>query len=207
MLLKKLVVGYLDSNCYIVASEPGSEAIVIDPGGDAQHIFEAIAADDLDVRYIIITHAHWDHFGAASELSKRTGAAIAVHKLDKDALDNPKLNLAFMLGDEQDERISDVTELNDGDVIKFGALEALTLHTPGHSPGSITVRVDNCLFTGDLLFYGSIGRTDFPGGSYERLLNSVKEKIFIYPDEIKIYPGHGPSTSVGVERRENPFFN
>jgi len=207
MFLETLVVGDLDSNCYLVAAEHGAEAIVIDPGGDAQVILDTIAAMGLDVKYIILTHGHWDHFAAVADLAKKTGAVIAIHKLDKGALDDPRQSLAYMFGEEQKESLDNIIELTDGQVLKIGELEAEILHTPGHTQGSITVRIADRLFTGDLLFYRSIGRTDFPGGSHESLLKSVRDKIFKYPDHVKVYPGHGPSTSVGEERRENPFFN
>ena len=207
MYLETLVVGDIDANCYIVAAEAGGETIVIDPGGNAQMILDTIAAQNLTVKYIMLTHAHWDHFAAAAELAQKTGAEIGIHKLDRDALADPKLSLAYMFGDVVNVDPATVMELEDGRRIKFGDHEAEVLHTPGHSPGSITVRVDDHLFTGDLLFQRSIGRTDFPGGSHEGLLKSVRERIFTYPDQVKVYPGHGPSTSVGEEKRENPYFD
>jgi len=207
MYLETLVVGDIDANCYIIAAESGGETMVIDPGGNAQMVLDTIAAADLDVKYIILTHAHWDHFAAAAELAEKTGAKIGIHKLDREALQNPRLSLAQMFGDELNIDPATLVELEDGQVIKIGDLEAEVIHTPGHSPGSITIRTGDRLFTGDLLFYRSIGRTDFPGGSHEGLLKSVRERIFTYPDHVKVYPGHGPSTSVGEEKRENPYFD
>ncbi|WP_461372199.1 MBL fold metallo-hydrolase [Candidatus Aquicultor sp.] len=205
MFLERLVVGDLDSNCYLVASEPTKEAMVIDPGGSAGVIMDTIAAQGLDVKYIILTHGHFDHFEAALDVARKTGAKIGIHKLDAVALSEPSISLAFWLG-ENPETFTPDFELTDGQVIKFGDLEAKILATPGHSPGSITVNIGNTLFTGDLLFHQSIGRTDFAGGSYESLLKSVREQIFKYPDQVKVYPGHGPSTTVGDERRNNPYF-
>jgi len=204
MFLERLVVGDLDSNCYLVASEPTKEAIVIDPGGSAGVIMDTIAAQELDVKYIILTHGHYDHFEAALDIARKTGAKIGIHKLDEAALSQPSISLATWLG-ENPETFPPDFELTDGQIIKFGDLEAKILATPGHSPGSITVNIGNTLFTGDLLFNRSIGRTDLAGGSYETLLKSVRERILKYPDQVKVYPGHGPSTTVGDERRHNPY--
>lgn len=204
MFLETIVVGDLDTNCYVIASEHASEAMIIDPGGDAGLILDVIAANNLDVKCIILTHAHWDHFGAAREISEKTGAKIAIHTIDKDALNNPKVSLSFLLG-EQEQRITPDLELADKQIIKIGDLQAEIIHTPGHTSGSISVRIADKIFTGDLLFYRSIGRTDFPSGSFEDLIKSVKERILLYPDHVKIYPGHGPSTTVGDERKHNPF--
>lgn len=205
MLFETVVVGDLDTNCYIIASERTSEAVIIDPGGDADLILDVVAANNLDVKYIILTHAHWDHFGSAKEVSEKTGAMIALHTIDKDGLNNPRVSLSFLLG-EQEQRVTPDLELADKQIIKIGDLQAEIIHTPGHTSGSISVHIADKIFTGDLLFYRSIGRTDFPGGSFEDLIKSVREKIFIYPDHVKIYPGHGPSTTVGDERNNNPFF-
>ncbi len=205
MFLERLVVGDLDSNCYLVASEPTKEAIVIDPGGSAGVIMDTIAAQGLDVKYIILTHGHYDHFEAALDVARKTGAKIGIHKLDAAALSDQTISLASWLG-ENPETFTPDFELTDGQIIKFGDLEAKILATPGHSPGGITVNIGNTLFTGDLLFHQSIGRTDFAGGSYESLLKSVREQIFKYPDQVKVYPGHGPSTTVGDERKNNPYF-
>ncbi|PIZ40635.1 MBL fold metallo-hydrolase, partial [Candidatus Aquicultor secundus] len=175
MFLERLVVGDLDSNCYLVASEPTKEAIVIDPGGSAGVIMDTIAAQELDVKYIILTHGHYDHFEAALDIARKTGAKIGIHKLDEAALSQPSISLATWLG-ENPETFTPDFELTDGQIIKFGDLEAKILATPGHSPGSITVNIGNTLFTGDLLFNRSIGRTDLAGGSYETLLKSVRER-------------------------------
>jgi len=205
MYLETLIVGDLGTNCYIVATEHGSEAIIIDPGDDAGIVMDTVAAKELDVKYIILTHGHWDHFGALKDIASETGAKVAIHKLDVQALKEPNLSLAAWLGEKQEEIKPDL-ELEEGQIIKFGELEAKVLHTPGHSAGSISLLIADSLFTGDLLFYGSIGRTDFIGGSYESLIKSVREKVFTLPDHVRVYPGHGPATTVGNERKNNPFF-
>jgi len=205
MYLETLIVGDLGTNCYIVAAEHGAEAIIIDPGDDAGLVMDTVAVKELDVKYIILTHGHWDHFGALKEIASETGAKVAIHKSDVQALRKPDLSLAAWLGEKQEEIKPDL-ELEDGQVIKFGELEAKVLHTPGHSAGSISLLIADSLFTGDLLFYGSIGRTDFVGGSYESLIKSVREKVFTLPDHVRVYPGHGPATTVGNERKSNPYF-
>ncbi|HEY3373796.1 MAG TPA: MBL fold metallo-hydrolase [Candidatus Aquicultor sp.] len=205
MFLETLVVGDLGANCYVLASEHAKETIVIDPGGSTGLIMDTIAAVNLDVKYIILTHAHWDHIAAAVELKKKTGAQIAVHKLDAAALNQPGFNLSSWVGERQEESITPDIELEDGQVIKCGDIEAHVLLTPGHTPGSISIRIANALFTGDLLFYGSIGRTDFAGGSLDALLHAVKTKVLTLPDQVTVYPGHGPATTIGVERRHNPY--
>jgi hydroxyacylglutathione hydrolase len=211
MQLYVIPVGPLETNCYIVASDIDAagkkEAIVIDPGDEAGVILEKVSAENLDVKYVVITHAHWDHIGAAVEVAKITNAKIAAHSMDIPALNRPDKNLADLLGDKLTEHIKADIELEDGMTLRFGNLEAHILHTPGHSRGSISVIIDDSLFTGDLIFYGSIGRTDFEGGSFEALSKSVNDKIFKYPDAVKIYPGHGAATTVGYERRNNPYFS
>lgn len=204
MFLETLIVGDLDTNCYVVAAEHAAEAVIIDPGGDAGLVLDVVAAQNLDVKYILLTHGHWDHIGAVLEIARETGAKIGIHKLDEEALSKPSLSLAFMLGEKQ-EQIKPDFNLEDGQAITLGEMELKILHTPGHTPGGVSIHVADCLFTGDLLFYRSIGRTDFPGGSFETLIASVREKILQYPDHIKVYPGHGPSTTVGDERKNNPF--
>ncbi|HZD60067.1 MAG TPA: MBL fold metallo-hydrolase [Anaerolineae bacterium] len=206
MFLETVVVGDLDTNCYIIASEYANEAIVIDPAGNAGVILDTIAAKSLDVKYILLTHGHWDHFGVAGILAEKTGAKIGIHKDDLEMLGNPMLSMGFMAGEDENETIKADFELTDGQVLKIGDMDVKIIHTPGHTRGGVTIQIGDSLFTGDLIFYRSIGRTDLAGGSYESLLKSVREKIFTYPDQVKIYPGHGPSTSVGEERRGNPYF-
>ena len=204
MYIKTLVVGDYDTNCYILTPDSSIQAIVIDPADEPDVILDAIAEKGLDVKYIILTHGHWDHFGAAKYIAEKTGAKIGIHKLDKKALSDSDLSMAFIFVDHLDEVKPDM-ELSDGQVLKLGDLDAIIIHTPGHTPGGISILIDDCLFTGDLIFKGSVGRTDLTGGSYETLLNSVKEKVLVLPDRIKIYPGHGPATTIGNERRQNPF--
>jgi glyoxylase-like metal-dependent hydrolase (beta-lactamase superfamily II) len=209
MKVKTIPVGPLETNCYMVMEdrEENAAAIVIDPGDDGQEIMDVIQRYNADVKYIVITHAHWDHIGDVSQIAARTGAKVLAHPLDIPALNKPSSNLASLIGEIQRENIKVDKEINDGDIIEFGDLKAQVLHTPGHSRGSVSILIDDALFTGDLIFYRSIGRTDFEGGSLEALRKSVTEKVFPLPGATIIYPGHGPASTVGDERMSNPYFD
>ncbi len=205
MTVERFVVGLLSTNCYVVASDE-KEAVVIDPGDESEIIFKYIQDKNLKLKYIILTHAHFDHVNGANELAKKTKASICVHKNDVQLLlsgSSGGLFLGFLVkGEGITEKIF---ELEEGQVLKAGSLEFKVMHTPGHTSGSISVLVDNLLFSGDLLFEGSIGRTDLPGGSQDLLFKSLKEKIFPLDDSVIIYPGHGGKTTIGKEKRYNPF--
>lgn len=204
MLIRKLVVGDLQTNCYIVGDEKTKEGVVIDPGGDPEDIEKVVQKEGLKIKYIILTHGHADHIAALTELKKKTNALILIHPADSDMLVDPTYNLSIFTGQELVCPKAD-RFLDDGDKIKIGALELEVLHTPGHSPGGISLFVDKMIFTGDALFCGGIGRTDFPGASHTQLLNSIKEKILSKPDDTVVYSGHGPETTVGEEKRNNPW--
>lgn len=205
MLLKHLVVGSIGTNCYLVGCQETKEAAVIDPGGDADRILQAVKEDNLQVKYIINTHGHGDHIQANGPLQKATGAQILIHRLDAECLIDPERSLLAFMGDKTGGPAAD-RMLEDGHVIAIGTTVKLdVLHTPGHTKGGICLKSDRLIFTGDSLFAGSIGRTDLPGGSFPELIQSIKEKILPLDDQFLVYPGHGPSTTVGIERRENPF--
>lgn len=184
MLIKTVVVGPLATNCYIVADGPGAEAFVIDSGDDALDILDALEEDDLSVGKILITHAHFDHINAAGDLKKARGGMIYAHSADS------------MPGADE--------EIAEGDELAAGGVKFTVMHTPGHSLGSCTFAGPNMIFCGDLLFEGSVGRTDFPGGSTEELMNSLA-RIKRLPNETIVYPGHGPRTTIGNEKASNPF--
>ena len=194
MILKTLVVGPIQSNCYIVGCERTREAAVIDPGGDADRILITLAKDKLRCVYIINTHGHFDHSADNKRLKEVTGAQLLIHQAD-----------APMILHQSNSPPPD-RYLGEGDIITFGDISLKVLHTPGHSPGGISLVTDKIVFVGDTLFAGSIGRTDFPGGDYDGLLRNVREKIFTLGDDVVVYPGHGPKTTVGRERKTNPFF-
>jgi glyoxylase-like metal-dependent hydrolase (beta-lactamase superfamily II) len=206
MILKTLIVGELETNCYLLGDERSREGIVIDPGGDFKLIEKAFKELNLDVKYIVLTHGHGDHIGVLSELKKYTGAQILIHKEDAEMLSNPEKNLSVFSYTPFSAPGADRL-LKDKDKIRIGQIELEVLHTPGHTEGSISLLTDKVIFTGDLIFCGSVGRTDLPGGSYQRLLRSIQDKILDKTDDTVIYPGHGPATTVGEERRNNPFLN
>jgi hydroxyacylglutathione hydrolase len=206
MILKTLIVGELETNCYILGDESSKEGIVIDPGGDFKLIEKALKELNLDVKYIVLTHGHSDHIGVLSELKKYTGAQILIHKEDAEMLANPEKNLSVFSYNPFSAPGADRL-LKDKDKIRIGQKELEVLHTPGHTEGSILLLIDKIIFSGDLIFYGSVDRTDLPGGSNQKLFRSIQDKILDKTDDTVIYPGHGPATTVGEERRNNPFLN
>ncbi|HDP69543.1 MAG TPA: MBL fold metallo-hydrolase [Actinobacteria bacterium] len=202
MILHKLVVGPLGTNCYVLVSD-NKEAVVIDPGGDAKTILELIRKKELIVKLIILTHGHYDHIGAIVEILKNTNAPIYVHKDDEALLKEPSRNLSLYLGHNFSIDLP-LENIYDGQVLTVGDLELGIIHTPGHTPGSVSIKASNILFTGDLLFAGSVGRTDLSGGSFETLMNSLKQ-ILNFSDETRILPGHGEETTIKEEKELNPF--
>lgn len=207
MIQKALMVGLLEVNCYVLGDEKTKEAVVIDPGGDAEDILEALNHEGLTLKLIIDTHGHFDHVDANQALKDATGAEIAIHELDAGMLSKPSQEALFFTGNRLRLSQADVL-LKEGDIISFGEYRLKVLHTPGHTPGGISLVLENqpLVYVGDLLFAGSIGRTDFPGGSLEALTNAVRTKIFPLGDNYIVFPGHGPVTTVGEERKHNPFF-
>lgn len=203
MFLEKLEVGPLGANCYIIAQSKGKEAVVIDPGADEEEILDIIKKAQLELKYIINTHGHFDHIGADEYLAKTTRATICIHTEDAKLLKDPMGGLLALLeGASTSGFVKE--ELKDGQSLIFGDLEIKVIHTPGHTPGSICLLVDGKLFTGDLLFKGSVGRTDLAGSSMEKLVDSLR-KIIQLPDSVTVYPGHGESTNLGEEKKMNPF--
>ena len=206
MQIMRIVVGPLQVNCFILADETTKEAVVIDPGDDAAAILSVIRDKGLAVRYIINTHAHFDHVGANKAIKDATGAELLIHR-DDDALLGASPNQARMFGMTVPSSPKADRYVKHGDVITAGEISLKVLHTPGHSPGGISLLEQGMVFTGDSLFAGSIGRTDFPGGDLKTLLRSIKTNLLTLPDDTKVFSGHGPASTIGEERRENPFLN
>ena len=205
MILRSLVVGPLEVNCYILGCERTGLSAVIDPGGDGDYILDTLDKEGLHLIYIINTHGHFDHTGANRPLKEATGAQLMIHRADLPLLERGARSAA-QWGLWVDDSPPPDRFLEEGDGIVFGDVTLQVLHTPGHSPGGISLYTDGMVFVGDTLFAGSIGRTDFPGGDYRTLIYSVRRKIFPLGDDVIVYPGHGPETTVGQERRFNPFF-
>jgi glyoxylase-like metal-dependent hydrolase (beta-lactamase superfamily II) len=179
---------------------------VIDPGGDVERIMTVLYRLTARVRSIVNTHGHVDHIVANRALKRRTGAEVLIHRADAEMLIDARQNFSNMLAEPVTSPPADRL-LEGGDVIRIGDLELRVAHTPGHSPGGISLLGDGMVFSGDTLFAGSIGRWDFPGASYNLLLASVRNKLLVLDDETMVYPGHGPATTIGEEKRHNPFFS
>ncbi len=207
MILKTLVVGPLQVNCYIVGCEQTKQAAVIDPGDNVDRILMALADQQLKVQYIINTHEHFDHVGGNKKLKEATGAELLVHPRASEEITKISSRGAVWGVPVDDSPPADRL-LNEGDQVEVGDTVSLkVLYTPGHSLGSISLATTGAVFVGDLIFSGSIGRTDFPGGDYQTLIDSVRKKIFVLDNDTIIYSGHGPATTVGREKLSNPFFH
>ena len=206
LLLQMIVNGPFQENCFLVADMETRQAIMVDPGFSPDELAAAARDQDLTVTEIVCTHAHIDHAGAVAPLKRLLGATFALHPEDKQVLE-------FMPGAAQMYGLPPVEvpevdrELADGDEIKVGELSGQVIHTPGHSPGGCCLyfKDQGVLIAGDTLFSGSVGRTDLPGGSTETLLRSIKERLLCLPDETEVHCGHGPATTIGAERKANPF--
>jgi glyoxylase-like metal-dependent hydrolase (beta-lactamase superfamily II) len=190
MKVKHFKVGYLLTNCYVVSCEDTKEAVIIDPGleseKEAESILEYIEQNKLNIKYIINTHGHPDHISGNMTMKHATGALILIHRKHKGHANADK-------------------KLQDGDIIHIGNFKLVVLHTPGHTKCGISLLGDNIIFTGDTLFAGSIGRTDFPGGSFQEIMHSIKTKLLHLPDSFIVYPGHESSSTIGNEKKYNPF--
>ncbi len=204
MIIKKLEVGPIMANCFILGCDSTKEAVVIDPGDDADRILMELAKSELKVKYLINTHGHFDHVGANKKMKEVTGAQLAIHPDDEPML-NELSHSASMFGLSADNSPPADILLKDGDEISFGDITLKVIHTPGHSKGGVCLYTKGHLFSGDTLFAGSIGRTDLPGGDYDTLISSIKQKLLAFDDDTIVYTGHGPETNIGNEKRSNPF--
>ena len=205
MFLDTVVVGPLQENSYVVACEDTKEAVIIDPGAEAERIYRVVTFHGFTLKYVLNTHGHVDHIGGVSGMIEMTGVPFLMHEDDMyllEGLDSDPIQMFLQVPHPP----SPDRFLTDGEKITVGNLELKVIHTPGHTPGSVCFLVENVLISGDTLFAGSIGRTDLPGGNYGQIMKSIREKLFPLDDTIRVYSGHGPVTTIGNERQCNPFF-
>lgn len=206
MKIETIMVGPLAVNCYVIACDTTRNAAVIDPGDDEEKILSLIKNKNFNLTHILITHGHVDHIAAVAEIKKTTQAEINMSKDDLMLVENAGFQ-ADMFDLRSPKHFSIDRFIKDKDQIRVGNLHIKVMATPGHSPGGVCYYTENCLFAGDTLFSDSIGRTDLPGGSYELLLSSIRNKLLILPPNTKVYPGHGPITTIEREFKFNPFLS
>lgn len=199
---QRFIVGAIETNCYLVWS--GKEAGVIDPGGPVGAVIDFLENHHLTLRWIINTHGHADHIAGNGELQKKYGAPVWIHEADRGMLTSPRANLSFFLG-EQVISPDAALILNEGETVSCGAVRLKVLATPGHTPGGISLYGEDLVFTGDALFYESVGRTDLPGGDHQCLLENIRTKLLTLPSETTVLPGHGDATRIGHEQQANPY--
>jgi glyoxylase-like metal-dependent hydrolase (beta-lactamase superfamily II) len=201
MIIKTLPVGQLEANCYVIADEEEGSAIVIDPGDEPDTIMDTLG--DMKVSYIVLTHAHFDHAGAVAEIKEATGAELLIHVDERDTYAGIQEHAEYW-GFRIPELPPPDNFLSEGDKITLGTTEFTVIHTPGHSPGGISLYTKGVVFTGDTLFMGSVGRTDLKGGNINNLKNSFR-KLMLLPEDTKVLSGHGPATTIGREKYGNMF--
>jgi hydroxyacylglutathione hydrolase len=199
-------VGPLQCNCSVIGDETSREAIVIDPGADIARVLETVQRHGLKVTQILITHGHIDHVGGAMKLKQATGAPIMINQNDAPQLQMLDMQAAW-IGVAPPGQVTIDASLEEGTNIRAGALHATVLHTPGHTEGSTCIYFpsEKKLIAGDTLFAGSIGRTDLPGGNFEKIMESLHERVMALPEDVTVIPGHGPATTIGREKETNPF--
>jgi glyoxylase-like metal-dependent hydrolase (beta-lactamase superfamily II) len=204
MIIHPMPVGPLQANCYIVGCPDTHQAVIIDPGGEGDRILSVLESEKLTLSAIINTHGHFDHVGANKQIKEATGVDLMIHSKDAHMLEHMAQSAAAWGLRAEQSPVPDRL-LEDGDTVSCGHIEFKVMHTPGHSPGGISLYAGNAVFVGDTLFAGSIGRTDLPGGDYNTLINSVQSKLFSLPDDVIVYSGHMDTSTIGREKRTNPF--
>lgn len=205
MKIKTVVIGPIEVNNYLVIDEKTKDAVLIDAGGDLDKTVRLAKDNNAHIKYILNTHGHFDHTAGDYDIREKAGAKVLMHESDLYFVNNIKDHLALYNMPQYE--IPKIDEyIQDEQIISVGNLQIKVIHTPGHSEGSVCFLIDNHLFSGDTLFADEVGRTDLPGGSFEKLRDSVINKLFILDESIKVYPGHGPITSIGHEKKNNPYF-
>ncbi len=202
--INKMSLGALGANCYFLTDNQSGDTALIDPASESELVIEYIRHNNLNIKYIILTHTHIDHIEALDKVKAFTGAKIVVHSKEAESLNDDGDTMSYILGVTAPLSKADV-KVKDGDKLLLGNTPLNILHTPGHTVGGICVLCEGILFSGDTLFFESIGRSDFKGGDQCQLVSSIKEKLFTLPEEVCVYPGHGRSTTIAYEKRFNPF--
>jgi glyoxylase-like metal-dependent hydrolase (beta-lactamase superfamily II) len=203
--IKTLVLGMVQNNCYIVGDRESKEVVVIDPGDDVYKIEKYLKDNDLECKAIFLTHGHFDHISAVAELKGLTDAPVYAHEAETELLSNPELNASALVGGEVS--LQQDIMIKDKDVFNIAGLSWQVIHTPGHTQGGVCYHLleHGMIFTGDTIFYESVGRTDFPTGNQNTLTESIHNKLMVLADNIELYPGHGRPTTIGHERQNNPY--
>lgn len=204
MKVVKKSLGQMGTNCYVIWDEKSLEAAVIDPGFEDQRIMDIIEENRLNVKYILLTHGHFDHLGGVQQIKLLTHAKVLIHENDADCLSEPRRNLSVLAGMSMELEPADGF-LKEDETITLGDIVIRVINTPGHSKGGVCLLAENYLFAGDTLFNSSIGRTDFADGDLPELLNGIASKLFILDDSTRVLPGHGEDTTIGYEKKNNPF--
>lgn len=203
MKIEKIVEPYFGENMYILIDEETKKCAVVDPGGASDKILNYIKVNSLELEYILLTHGHGDHIGAVNTIKSKTNAKVVAHNDEQELLNNNRKNLSYSMHCGPQELDADIY-VHDKDKLELGNLKLSFIHTPGHTKGCMCIRVNDDMFTGDTLFAGSIGRTDLYGGDYKQIEKSLR-KLAKYEDKVKIHPGHGPSSTLGIEKMSNPY--
>jgi hydroxyacylglutathione hydrolase len=203
LIVKKYPVGLIQANCYVIFDEKSKVGLIIDPGAEEERIYSECTKNNLVIRYIILTHGHGDHIGAVHSLKSMLGAKVLFNQKDDYLIhgETQKMTPYF----KNIKAFEADVYIKNGDKLSFEGTEINIIDTPGHTPGGICILVDNILFTGDTLFQGSVGRSDFEYGSHETLIKSIQEKLLILDPNTIVYPGHGDKTTIGQEKETNPF--
>jgi glyoxylase-like metal-dependent hydrolase (beta-lactamase superfamily II) len=200
MQIKRIPAGMYAANCYILIDEENKLGCIVDPGGDEDIITEEIEKSNMQVKFILLTHGHLDHVEAVDALKQKYNIPVYISGKDKELMKNRQSVFGELWNTTEEDK-----EINDGDVLELGNLKIKCIETPGHTPGGMCFFVEGVVFTGDTLFYGSIGRTDFPGGNHKELINSIKTKLMTLADDIVVLPGHERESKIKFEREHNPF--
>ena len=206
MIIKTFPMGMISANAYLLIDEHSKEAAIIDVGGDFSILKDELEHHNANLKFILNTHGHFDHILGESEMQKEFDVPVYIHKDDEALFRNLPKQLELFGFVSNALPADNVKTFIDGDVFKLGEIEIKVIHTPGHTPGSVCFLVDNNLFSGDTLFYTSIGRTDFEGGSFQQISNSILNKLFNLDESITVYPGHDSKTSIGYEKKYNCYF-